>query len=160
MNKVFTIGYEGMEITSWLNLLHEVGVEVLVDIREIPISRKKGFSKKSLQKHLEAFQIGYAHYKELGSPKEIRDQLHKDKNYPKFFLEFDDYLNTHEHALNEVLQIAKQKNIALMCFEQNHKQCHRQVVALRLKHLSPDTVKVVHLDGTKPMAKEKSSDCC
>ena len=45
---VFTIGYEGLDIGAFMSLLAEHGIETVVDIRELPLSRKPGFSKKAL----------------------------------------------------------------------------------------------------------------
>ncbi|MGN6808258.1 MAG: DUF488 family protein [Trinickia sp.] len=45
---VFTIGYEGLDIGAFLSLLGEHGMETVVDIRELPLSRKPGFSKNAL----------------------------------------------------------------------------------------------------------------
>jgi uncharacterized protein (DUF488 family) len=43
---VFTIGYEWLSIGRFLSLLAEHGIDTIVDVREYPVSRKLGFSKK------------------------------------------------------------------------------------------------------------------
>jgi len=45
---VFTIGYEGLDIDAFMSLLAEHGIDTVVDVRELPLSRKPGFSKKAL----------------------------------------------------------------------------------------------------------------
>ena len=45
---VFTIGYEGLDIDTFMSLLGQHGIETIVDIRELLLSRKRGFSKRAL----------------------------------------------------------------------------------------------------------------
>lgn len=52
MKKMFTIGYEGASVDQLIDTLLNLGVEVLADVRELPLSRKKGLSKNSLRERL------------------------------------------------------------------------------------------------------------
>ena len=45
---VITIGYEGRLADGFLKDLTGSGIQILVDVREMPISRKRGFSKSTL----------------------------------------------------------------------------------------------------------------
>ena len=47
-HEMHTIGYEGLDTQKFLSLLSEHDIQTLVDIRELPLSRKSGFSKKAL----------------------------------------------------------------------------------------------------------------
>jgi len=42
---LFTIGYEGLNTDDFMALLFEHGIETVVDVRALPLSRKPGFSK-------------------------------------------------------------------------------------------------------------------
>ena len=97
---VMTIGYEGLDLERFMKFLTSNAVEVLVDVREIPISRKKGFSKSRLAGALENKGIGYEHIKALGSPKPIRERLKSDWDYDAFFSAYDAYLETQVDALD------------------------------------------------------------
>jgi uncharacterized protein (DUF488 family) len=70
---ICTIGYEGGTIDAFLRALREAGVELVLDIRAAPVSRKKGFSKNQLAAHLAEAGIGYRHLRGLGTPKRGRD---------------------------------------------------------------------------------------
>lgn len=59
MKTVYTIGYEGTDIERFVKTLTAVGVEAVADVRAVPLSRKKGFSKNSLREHLESAGIKY-----------------------------------------------------------------------------------------------------
>ena len=43
---IFTIGYEKSTIDDFVSRLADADIDVLVDVRELPLSRKRGFSKK------------------------------------------------------------------------------------------------------------------
>ena len=58
---LFTFGYEGLPIEAFIQRLRDARVELIVDVRELPLSRKKGFSKTALREHLAAAGIGYTH---------------------------------------------------------------------------------------------------
>lgn len=142
---IFTIGYEGQTIENWTKRLVEAGVTILVDIREKPISRKKGFSKTSLKNYLAENNIEYIHYGNLGSPGEIRKQLREDHDYDTFFIKYEEYLTEHEELLHEMIATLDGHRPCLMCFEKNHRYCHRYSVAKRLESKYSGKVRIVHL---------------
>src|SRR3954469_21227515 len=71
--KIFTIGYEGATMADFLAALTTAGVERVIDVRALPLSRRPGFSKSSLAASLAEAGIGYVHLKALGTPKPGRD---------------------------------------------------------------------------------------
>ena len=75
-NPIFTIGYEGATIPAFVAVLREAGVALVLDIRAVPASRKKGFSKTPLAAHLDEAGIAYRHLRGLGTPKRGRDAAH------------------------------------------------------------------------------------
>ncbi|MBF0541026.1 MAG: DUF488 domain-containing protein [Nitrospirae bacterium] len=135
-NKIFTIGYEGSTIDEFIKRLNGQGIDTLIDIREIASSRNRNFSKTKFHEHLQAAGINYIHIRKLGSPKKMRDKLHKDNNYDSFFDEYLQYLNTIEDDLNKLYEDVITKNIScLMCMERDHFKCHRQVVAKKIQEI-------------------------
>src|SRR3954466_2864574 len=50
----------------------EAGVERVIDVRALPLSRRPGFSKSPLRAALEQAGIEYVHLKALGTPAEGR----------------------------------------------------------------------------------------
>ena len=129
---LLTIGYEGLDLDHFLKFLVANSVDVLVDVREIPISRKKGFSKTALSEALAEEGILYEHLKALGSPSPIRKQLKEDWDYEAFFSAYEDYLDEQKEALKELRRIVEAHDrVCLMCFEKLHKECHRSSLATR-----------------------------
>lgn len=135
MKALYTIGYEGATLDDFLITLRQAGVTLLLDIREMPISRRKGFSKSALKQAVEAISIEYLHEKRLGSPKTIRDQLRRDHDYTTFFKQFNHYLETQTDLLH-TLAAQLPGQVALLCYERDPQTCHRREVARALAELT------------------------
>ncbi|MFE8647172.1 DUF488 family protein [Sphingomonas sp. NCPPB 2930] len=135
MHGLLTIGYEGASLQDFIETLKGASVNTLLDVRELPLSRRKGFSKRALAEALEAHGIAYRHERDLGSPKAIRHQLHDDQDYEQFFNAFTDYLKSQRPLLN---RLASELTgcVALMCFERDPTTCHRSIVAKQLASLT------------------------
>ena len=142
MFKLFTIGYEGASIEDFVGTLQSMGVDLLLDVRELPISRRAGFSKRSLQQHLADAGIDYQHERSLGSPKPVRDELKRTGNYETFFRKFDIHLRSQQETLDR-LTTDLRGSVALMCFERDYRECHRSAVARELGNLAG--LKPVHI---------------
>jgi len=140
---IYTIGYEGRTISNLIDILQKHGIQLLVDVRELPLSRKNGFSKTALRDHLNKAGIEYISIKELGTPKEIRHDL-RDKaiNWQKFKELYIEYLDKHMDAVKRLEELAKTKPTAIMCYEKDWRVCHRSIIA---ECLEKDGFEVIHL---------------
>ena len=131
---LFTVGYEGVSIEQYLNMLIKNNVLVLCDVRNNPLSRKFGFSKNNLQKYLKNIGIEYCHIPELGIVSDKRQGLNKDEDYQNLFRDYTASLSSRREALEQVYRLLQTKNrIALTCFEHNPSHCHRHVLRDYLK---------------------------
>ena len=83
MTSLYTLGYEGADIQLFIRTLLNAGVKVVADVRAVPLSRKKGFSKRGLSAQLASAGIEYVHFVDLGNPREGRDAA-KAGNTNKF----------------------------------------------------------------------------
>ena len=143
--KLFTIGYEKRGIESFINTLVANDVEVVIDIRANPYSRVKNFSKKTLAAHLEKSGIQYLHAGELGSPKDLRDKVRDDDDYEYFFFEYEKYLDTQKHLLDDLARSLAGRTICLLCLEADENRCHRKSVAAKLSKMADGAFDVLHL---------------
>lgn len=128
--RLYTIGYEGTSIDEFTAALIEARIDVLVDIRELPLSRKKGFSKNSLREAVEARGIRYEHIRALGDPRPGRLAA-REKRYGDFRRIFRSHLSGSDaqNALSDLGARAKNETICLLCFEYCEEHCHRKIVA-------------------------------
>ncbi len=124
---LFSIGYEGKSIDSFLNDLIKNNINTLIDVRKMPRSMKYGFSKTKLSFYLEKAGIQYMHYPELGIPSDMRKSLNTREDYQRLFKLYDSKILLNQgEALGKILDHLEEKNrIALMCFEADPNQCHR-----------------------------------
>jgi uncharacterized protein (DUF488 family) len=143
MTGLFTIGYEGAELSAFMEQLQTAGINVLVDVRELPLSRRRGFSKTQLAGLLEQNGIRYLHKRELGAPRELRQELRDTGDYRVYFAKFNTYLKTQRDSLERLIEECV-GGVALMCFERDPKECHRSAVARELAKLT--ALSPVHLD--------------
>jgi hypothetical protein len=70
---LYTVGYEGRTAGELVTLLSQAAVDVLVDVRLTPLSRKPGLSKRRLAAALAAAGVDYLHLPALGNPRDNRD---------------------------------------------------------------------------------------
>jgi len=126
---IYTIGYEGLDMDGFLALLHAGNVEMVVDIRELPLSRKPGFSKSGLRDTLNLHGFDYIHVPELGCPKPIREQYRSDQNWSRYKEDFLRYLASQDDVITELSAMAATTTCALLCFEADYNYCHRSMVA-------------------------------
>lgn len=139
-----TIGYEGARLDDFVATLQFVDVQMIIDIRDRAQSRRPGFSKSALRENLEKHGIGYVHLKELGDPKEGRDAA-RSGDLAKFRKVYAAVLETQQaiDALDQIAVLAKRLNVCLLCYERDHHECHRKIVADRLESIAG--FKVRHL---------------
>lgn len=127
--KLFTIGYEGVTMDEFLSALQGAGVERVIDVRALPLSRRPGFSKTPLSKALAEVGIDYVHLRALGTPVEGRAAARAGR---KADLEriYAGQLELPEAmvAAEEMKRLAAEKPSALLCFERDPVCCHRTLL--------------------------------
>jgi uncharacterized protein (DUF488 family) len=126
---LFTFGYEGLSIDAFIARLKKAGVRTVLDVRQLPLSRKPGFSKGALSTALHATGIVYAHVPALGCPRPIRDRYKVDGDWAAYVKAFSAYLAEQGEAVAELARIAKKTSACLICFEADFNRCHRSIVA-------------------------------
>lgn len=129
---LFTIGYERSILRDFIDALTALGVDTVLDIRELPLSRKKGFSKSALATALKKAGIKYRHERALGCPPVIRNQLRTDGDYVKYFRGFNRYLASQINLI-DTLVTELDGRVALLCYERDAAYCHRSSVAASIE---------------------------
>jgi uncharacterized protein (DUF488 family) len=144
-SQVFTIGYEGRNIDDFIIHLKNFRITRLIDVRELPLSRKRGFSKSTLAARLESENIQYVHIRSLGSPADVRHRLKGDHDYVRFFEAIDHYLDENEPSLLEAYRLIKDGLSCIMCFERKPEMCHRFSVVQKIKEIDGNGLIVSHI---------------
>jgi Domain of unknown function DUF488 len=115
----FTLGYEQSEPEEFLRRLQANGVEMVVDVRDIPLSRKRGFSKIQLQELLARVDIEYLHVRALGAPKQIRYPLRAGGSWWEYVKGYSRVLRARTAEIDTLIRLSREKRICLLCLERN-----------------------------------------
>lgn len=140
--RIFTIGYEATTMGEFLAALASAGVETVIDVRALPLSRRPGFSKSPLRAALAEAGIGYVHLKALGTPAAGREAARKGR-HEELRRIYAGQLELPEAIAQgaQMLDFAQDRPSALLCFERDPAGCHR---SLLLAAVAPGA-EVVHL---------------
>jgi uncharacterized protein (DUF488 family) len=140
--RIFTIGYEGATVGEFLAALQNAGVERVIDVRALPLSRRPGFSKSPLRAALEEAGIEYVHLKALGTPAEGRAAARAGRHQDMARI-YAGQLELPEAMVQsaQMLELARERPSALLCFEREPAHCHR---TLLLDAVAPN-VEALHL---------------
>ena len=127
--KIFTIGYEATTMAEFIAALRKAGVERVIDVRAVPLSRRPGFSKNVLAASLKDAGIDYVLLKNLGTPKPGRDAAKKgDVATLERVYETQLGLPEAQAEAAQMRALAAEKPSALVCFERNPQHCHRTLL--------------------------------
>ena len=129
MPTIYTIGYEGVTQAAVVDALKEAGVELLADIRYLPLSRRPGFSKNSLKSAVEEAGIAYRHFRQFGSPADGRAAARRG-DHAELSRIYAGQLELPEAMaqMGELREIAEDKKVALLCYERAASECHRSLL--------------------------------
>jgi uncharacterized protein (DUF488 family) len=149
---VLTIGHSTRTIEEFINLVLAHGVSRVVDVRTIPRSRHNPqFNADSLPRSLKKAGVGYVHMAGLGGLRHpTRDSLNIGWCNGSF-RGFADYMQTpeFERSLGELIELARQGGVALMCAEAVPWRCHRSLIADAL------LVRGIHAEHILSLARRK-----
>jgi uncharacterized protein (DUF488 family) len=136
---VMGVGYEGKTPDTFIRELAAGGVQLLVDVRLNPVSRKSGFSKRALAAALADAGITYCHAPQLGNPVWNRPGFAGTPEEVRAARErFGGMLAREEAsgALRQVADAAAGGVVAVMCVEADDRACHRYVILSEVRRLA------------------------
>lgn len=127
---LYTIGYEKARLADVIATLAHAGVATLIDVRDRPISRRPGFSKRQLAAGIEQAGMRYVGLTALGTPPEGREAGRRGDR-ERFWHIVEERLTSAEAelALAEAAEIAAAAPSCLLCYEADWRGCHRRRVA-------------------------------
>ena len=147
--ELLTIGYEACVIGNVIAELRAAGATHLLDVRAVPQSRKPGFSKRLLGAAVEEAGMRYVHLRGLGTPKAGRQAV-RHGDVAAMHRIFNAHMATDEAQadLANAVSLAAGQRACLLCFERDHRECHRAIVAglvaertgLPVRHLVAEAV--------------------
>ena len=140
-----TIGYQGRTSKDLIEIFYCNEIEEVIDVRELPLSRLKGFSKTELAQALEEAGIRYESLRSLGSPRELRREYRQSGDFDSFASQYRILLQDRQSEICDLMEKAYIRNICLLCFERNSDECHRKLVAEAIREAASNGLIVSHL---------------
>ena len=131
-SSLWTIGHSTRSIEEFLKLLEAHGIRLLIDVRTTPYSRHNPqFNRDTLPDALHTAGIGYVHLPGLGGLRHAHADSPNLAWRNASFRGYADYMQTDAFAenLEQLIGLAKQGHIALMCAEAVPWRCHRSLIA-------------------------------
>lgn len=129
---VMTIGHSTRTLDEFIGLLQAHAVTRVVDVRTIPRSRHNPqFNRDSLPASLKKAGLSYIHLPGLGGLRHAKPDSINAGWRNASFRGYADYMQTpeFEQSLGELIQMATQERVAIMCAEAVPWRCHRSLIA-------------------------------
>jgi uncharacterized protein (DUF488 family) len=140
--RIFTIGYEATTVPEFVAALRDAGVQRVIDVRAVPNSRRPGFSKTPLSNALAEVGIDYVHLRALGTPADGRAAARAGR-HEELERIYAGQLELPEAMVQtaQMIELAKEKPSALLCYERDPAHCHRTLLVAA----AADEAEITHL---------------
>jgi uncharacterized protein (DUF488 family) len=127
---VYTAGYEGKSVDAFFNDLLKNGIQLIIDVRANPVSRRYGFSKKHFCEIAKYLGLDYRHFPELGIPRKYRVDLSDFDSYQRLMKQYEqEMLPKLGNKIEEVGKLMEEIRAVLVCVEKDVRCCHRSRLA-------------------------------
>lgn len=133
---IYTIGHSTHTLEEFLAMLASFHIEILVDVRSLPGSRKfPQFNKEELMISLPEVGIEYIHATDLGGRRKVNKDSKNTRWNNTSFRAYADYMETEafKNAVVTLENLALEKTTVFMCAEAVWWRCHRSMVSDYLK---------------------------
>ncbi len=133
--RIAGIGYQGQTIDEVVERLRRASIVTLIDVRELPWSRRADFARKALAERLAREGIRYVHLRAAGNPRENRKS---GAPSAEILARYREHLARTPGVLEAILAAAGTTPAALLCYEAEATECHRSVLLEALAALRPE----------------------
>ena len=144
--KIWTVGHSTRSGEEFIQILLGNRIEVLVDVRTFPMSRRyPQFNKDALAESLKESGIEYKHQANLGGRRKPRPDSHNSAWRNEQFRGYADHMETEQfkNGVRELLELASSKRVAVMCAEAVWWRCHRSLIADYLKAAGHEVIHIL-----------------
>ncbi len=145
---LYTLGYQGIDLSTYIQTLKGAGIGLVVDVRETPWSYKRSFCKSALANGLSNAGIEYVHVRSAGNPKENRrTAVSREQCLKRYRV----HLRKNPDVLSDLFAVIqpavkRKKAICFTCFEKEPHECHRSILISALQK-SAKRLKAIHLQA-------------
>lgn len=147
MKKIFTIGSARKTAREFFDSLKDNGVKKIIDVRLNNTSQLLGFSKSLDMEYFaeEILEGEYFHDKKFSPSEKILARYKKNIiSWDDYENEFDELMEYRDIDVYIADKYANEENYCLLCTEVSPENCHRRLVAERIRDVLGD-IEIVHL---------------
>jgi len=143
---IYTVGHSDHDLAAFIALLRRHGITLVVDVRSQPYSRwTPQFNREVLVCDLEVAGVAYVYLGDAlgGRPSNpaLYDPGQEQPNYRRV-----EQTPTYQAGIDQLLDLARTEQVAVMCSEGDHRRCHRHLLisqtllarGVRVVHIQPD----------------------
>jgi len=152
MITVWTVGHSTRSGEEFAQILLAHGIQVLVDVRSFPGSRRyPQFNRAALAESLQQVGIEYRHEPRLGGRRTPRKDSHNTAWKNASFRAYADHMESEEFrkGVEDLLELASNARVAVMCAEALWWRCHRSLIADYLKAKGMEVVHILDVNKTE-----------
>jgi|ERR1044072_1566888 uncharacterized protein (DUF488 family) len=150
---IWTIGHSTLGIDDFVTFLKSFDIELLVDVRSFPGSRRyPHFNMENLKTALEGSGIRYEHFRELGGRRRALPDSRNLAWRNESLRGYADYMETEgfRAGIERLLELADKQRVAIMCSEAVWWRCHRSMISDYLKVKGIDVNHIMDEDKATP----------
>jgi uncharacterized protein (DUF488 family) len=152
-DKVWTVGHSTRAIVEFVAALKAHGIEIVVDVRSFPGSRRyPQFGKDRLAASLAEAGIEYEHFAELGGRRRARPDSRNVAWRNEGFRGYADYMETANFrgGIEGLMELARSRRAAIMCAEALWWRCHRSLISDYLKAAGAEVIHIIDAERAEP----------
>lgn len=155
--KIYTCGFTKWSALPFFEYLKQNNITSLIDIRRFPNSQLAGFTKQNNFRYFlkELSNCAYYHFENLApNTEDFKQYRKKEITWEVFASRYNKKISSEnsKHEIENLMFIAKNENIMLLCSEEHHEFCHRNLLAAHLKKIE-NNLKIWHVNSSR-VAKE------
>lgn len=153
MRTIYTLGHSTRTQQEFLSILHAFPINTVVDIRTIPRSRKNPqYDQEEFKTWLSENDIDYVHFPDLGGLRHARKDSVNGGWKNASFRGYADYMQTaeFESAMRELISVASEKTVVIVCAEAVPWRCHRSLVGDALLVRGIEVLDIMSTSVSKP----------
>ena len=150
MTTIRTVGHGTATEDELGELLRGAGVTELVDVRRFPGSRRHPqFSAEAMAAWLPEHGVGYRHLEALGGRRRLEPDSPNIGLRNEQFRAYADHMGSDDFAsgIDELLGMAAEESVAVLCAESVWWRCHRRLLADHLVLVHGVVVEHLFHDG-------------
>ncbi len=127
---IWTVGHSNHAMEHFLDLLRDREIEVVADVRSSPYSRHASqFNQSAVRSRLVRAGFNYMFFGDELGGRPSEPELYDDEYYVLYGVLAE--MPRFRAGLDRLREVASQKRVAMMCSEEDPKECHRRLLVAR-----------------------------